>query len=144
MFDGDHPTSSNMIFFFFSSVFFCKFQTSQNASNISSNIQNLRCWMKCWMHLSRPLPFSILLAKNAVLLSILLSYYSGHLSKPQQKNRKREKLTFSGKILCVNKSFSFVNEAGRSLIPRVEDTNSTIGSNVLPWKWMAIKRRVSP
>ena len=41
--------------FLFSFFFFYKYCTLSNASNISSNMENLRCWMKCWLHLRRAL-----------------------------------------------------------------------------------------
>ena len=38
---------------FFLSLFnvYLYFKADENASNISSNILNFRCWTKCWMHL---------------------------------------------------------------------------------------------
>ena len=42
---------------FFASAYFFSFglknflKAGANASNISSNIENFRCWMKCWIHL---------------------------------------------------------------------------------------------
>ena len=44
-----HPT-----WFFPSFFFFRKFRNLSTASNISSNIRNLRSWMRCWIHLRPP------------------------------------------------------------------------------------------
>ena len=48
-------TLSNIIQhdFFLLFSFFSKFWNLSNASNVSSNIENFRCWMQCWMHLRR-------------------------------------------------------------------------------------------
>ena len=47
-------------------------------------------------------------------------------------------------MVWVNKIFNFVREAGRSLMPRVDDTKSMIGSSEWLWKCIAIRRSVSP
>ena len=39
--------------FLSSFFFFFKFCKISNASSISSNIENLQCWVKCWMYLRR-------------------------------------------------------------------------------------------